>query len=392
MKLPLCVLALGLAVLALPAAHASTSTVPGLVYTPGYGNSIVTSYDPETLARSGPRLRLGGNANSWSWSSQRRVIAVASYPQRLTLIDVPTMRVLARVRLAPGGGVTRAVTWLSARRVAVLIDTPHGVRLSVVDTAAARVVRGALIPRTIALEFDRVPGGLVFLAATRDRMGPVRLATVDAEGMVRTATIAQVPAGLAVRPSGERVQQDPGLAVDPRARKAYVAAGDRIFAVDLGTLRVSDPGPLRTLAKVFSGSTRTAEWLGNGRLAVSGTDWDRERGNLPAGLRIVDVRSWSARVVDRGASSFTLSDGRLIVERAASRRALDVTAYELDGRELYRLELAGANWLKKQGRLGYACRQAFLRSVVDLSDGRLVRTGFPAGTRCPTLLVGDSRG
>jgi hypothetical protein len=390
MKFSLCVLAL--AAVAVAAAHASASTVPGLVYTAGYGNSIVTSYDPETLARSGPRLRLGGNANSWSWSPQRRYLAVASYPQRLTLIDARSLRVVARVRLAAGGGVARAVTWLSRARVAALIDTPRGVLLSVVDTAAGRVVARALIPGTVALEFDRVPGGLVFLAGARSRMAPVRLATVDAEGLVRTTTIAQVPAGLAVRPSGDRVQQDPGLAVDPRARKAYVAAGDRIFMVDLRRLTVSDPGPLRTLAKVSSGSTRTAEWLGNGLIAVSGWNWDRQSGNTPAGLRIVEARSWTARVVDRAASSFTWSGGRLLVERRASGRALGVTAYGLEGRELYRIELAGANWLKKHGRLGYACRQAFLRSVIDLADGRTIRTGFAAETRCPTLLTDDSRG
>jgi hypothetical protein len=30
--------------------------------------------------------------------------------------------------------------------------------------------------------------------------------------------------------------------------------------------------------------------------------------------------------------------------------------------------------------------------VLDLATGRAVRSGFPAGTRCPTLLVDDSRG
>jgi hypothetical protein len=186
MKLPLC--ALVVAVLALPAAHASTLTVPGLVYTPGYGNSIVTGYDPETLVRNGPRLRLGGNANSWSWSPRRRYLAVASYPQRLTVIDVRALRVVGRVRLAAGGGVT----WLGPERVAVLIDTPRGVLVSVVDTVAGRVLRRALIPRMVALEFDRLPGGLVFLAGPRDRMEPVRLATVDAEGMLRTSSRIRV--------------------------------------------------------------------------------------------------------------------------------------------------------------------------------------------------------
>ena len=47
---------IAVAALGLPAAQASQpASVPGLVYTAGYGNSIVACYDPLTLARSGPR-------------------------------------------------------------------------------------------------------------------------------------------------------------------------------------------------------------------------------------------------------------------------------------------------------------------------------------------------
>jgi hypothetical protein len=69
-----------------------------------------------------------------------------------------------------------------------------------------------------------------------------------------------------------------------------------------------------------------------------------------------------------------------------------VTAYGFDGAERYRLDLPESTWMKKQGRLGYACRQAFLRAVVDLKTGGMLRTGFPAETRCATLLVDDSQG
>ncbi|MGH3072778.1 MAG: hypothetical protein ACRDNB_10990, partial [Gaiellaceae bacterium] len=192
--------------------------------------------------------------------------------------------------------------------------------------------------------------------------------------------------------SGGVEQQVPGLAVDPVGRTAYVVGGERVFPVDLRTLAVTDRGPVRSLAKRSAGATRSAEWLGNGRLAVSGENWDPEAGNVPAGLEIVDVRSRRARVVDRSASRFTVAAGRILVERRLGGRALAVVAYGLDGRELYRLELDWAVWMKKQGRLGYACRDAFLRSVVDLQSGRVLRTGFPADTRCPTLLTEDSRG
>lgn len=371
--------AIAAAAFALPAAQASTpATVPGLVYTPGYGNSIVARYDPATLARSGPRIRLGGNASSWSWSPRRRYLAVASYPQRLTVVDVAAMRVVARIRLAPGGGVARAVTWARDRVLAV-VEAPSGAVVTAVDPLAGRVVRTTRLTRPFGYRFDRLPDGLVFLLGARNRRGPVQLAVVDAEGVTRVVTVRQARVGSA------------GLAVDPVGRKAYLADGERVFAVDLRTLAVSDPGPLRTLAKAPLGSERSARWLGNGLLAISGLDRDAVSAG-PAGLRLVDVRDWTSRTIHPSATSFTVAGRVLLVEDRSTRRALNVTAYGFDGRQRYRSKLAGATWMKKQGRVGYACRDAVLRATVALETGAVLRSGFPRGTRCPTLLVDDSRG
>ncbi len=383
---------IAVAALGLPAAQASPpASVPGLVYTAGYGNSIVARYDPLTLARSGPRVRLGGNASSWSWSPRRRYLAVASFPQRLTVVDVATMRVVSRVRIASGGASVRAVTWARDRVLAV-VETPRGVIVVAVDPLAGRVVRRTRLPRPFWFEFGRLPDGLVFLLGAQDRLAPAQIAVVDADGTTRVATVPQATVGLEAVTGPGREQRLPGLAVDPVGRKAYLVDGTRVVTVDLRTLAVTDPGPLRTLAKVSSGSVRSARWLGHGRLAVSGCDWSSRGGCGDVGLRIVDVRDRTARVVDAGASSFTVAGRLLLVESAPSRRELHVTAYGFDGRQRYRRELAGATWLKKQGRVGYACRDAFLRATIDLATGSTIRTGFPAGTRCPTLLVGDSRG
>ncbi len=368
--------ALAAAALGLPAAHASPPTVLGLVYTPGYGNSMIARYDPVTLEQSGPRVRLGGNANSWGWSPQRRYLAVASYPQRLTVFEAATMRVVSRIRLAPGGGVARAVTWAGDRVLAV-VEAPFGAVVTAVDPLAGRVVRTTRLTRPFGYQFQRLRDGLVFLLGARSRIGPVQLAVVDAEGVTRVVTVRQAAARA-------------GLAVDPVGRRAYVVDGNRVLGVDLRTLAVSDPGPLRTLAKPPLGSERSALWLGNGLLAVSGIDRDATSAR-PAGLRLVDVRDRTSRTIHPSATSFTAVGRALLVEDRSSRRALNVTAYGFDGRLRYRLELEWATWLKKQGRLGYACRQAFLRSVVDLTSGRTVRGGFPAETRCPTVLVDDSR-
>lgn len=370
--------AIAAAALALPAAQASTpATVPGLVYTPGYGNSIVARYDPSTLVRSGPRVRLGGNASSWSWSPRRRYLAIASYPQRLTIVDVPRLRVVAHIRLAPGGGVARAVTW-AGNRVLAVVEAPFGTVVASVDPLVGRVVRTTRLARPFGYQFDRLPDGLVFLLGARSRVGPVQLAVVDAQGVTRVVTVRQ---------AATRV----GLAVDPVGRRAYVVDGERILGVDLRTLDVSDPGPLRTLAKAPLGSERSARWLGSGLLAVSGLDRDAVSAR-PAGLRLVDVRDRTSRTIHPSATSFTVAGRVLLVEDRSSRRALNVTAYGFDGRQRYRLDLVGSTWMKKQGRVGYACRQAFLRATVDLETGAVLRSGFPRATRCPTLLVEDSRG
>lgn len=380
--------ALAVAALGIPAAQASSPvTVPGLVYTPGYGNSIVARYDPATLARSGPRVRLGGNASSWSWSPRRRYLAVASFPQRLTVIAVGDMRVVSRVRLAPGGASVRAVTWVGDRVLAV-VETPRGAVVTAVDPFAGRVVRRMQLSRPFTFEFARLPDGLVLLLGSHGRLAPAQIAVVNAEGSTRIATVRQVAVGTLVR-EGRGVHRAPGLAVDPDGRQAYLVDGDRVFGVDLRTLAVSDPGPLRTLAKVSRGSSRSARWLGRGLLAFSGHEWGT---STRVGLRIVDVRERTVRVVDAGASSFTVATGLLLVESAPTRRALHVTAYGFDGRLRYRRELPGATWMKKQGRVGYACRDAFLRATIELATGSALRTRFPTGTRCPTLLVGDARG
>lgn len=369
--------ALAAAALGLPAAQASSPAVPGLVYTPGYGNSIVTRYDPVTLERSGPRIRLGGNANSWGWSPRRRYLAVASYPQRLTVFEAATMRVVSRIRLAPGGGVARVVTWAGDHVLAV-VEAPFGTVVAAVDPLVGRVVRSTQLMRPFGYQFERLPEGLVFLLGARSRIGPVQLAVVDAEGVTRVVTVRQAAARA-------------GLAVDPVGRRAYVVDGEHVLTVDLRTLAVSDPGPLRTLAKAPLGSERSARWLGNGLLAVSGLDRDATSAK-PAGLRLVDVRDRTSRTIHPSATSFTVAGWVLLVEERSSRRALNVTAYGFDGRQRYQRDLTGSWWMKKQGRLGYACRGLLLHTVIDLRTGNTVRSGFPAGTLCPTLLVDDSRG
>lgn len=373
---------------ALPSAGANVGALPGLVYTPGYGNSMIARTDPVTLARSGPSVRLGGNASSWAYSPSGRYVAVASYPQRLTVLEAASLRVVSRTRLAPGGGVAHAVTWARRDRVLAVIETPGGAVVAAVDPLRGAVVRRNRVPWPYGHTFERLRRGVVFLLGSHGRVAPARIAVADEEAAIRVVTVPEVVVGAGLHANALETQS-PGLAVDPVGERAYLVAGDAFFTVALDTLEVTRHGPFRTMAKSRGRATRSARWLGSGRLAVSGADFTRD-GSTPFGLRLIDVRTGRATVVDPGASSFTAAAGVLLVEERLGRRALRATAYGRDGAVRWRRDLPWTTWMKKEGTFGYACRDAMLRAIVDLRTGAAIR--HAASGRCPTLLIGHSRG
>jgi hypothetical protein len=125
----------------------------------------------------------------------------------------------------------------------------------------------------------------------------------------------------------------PGLAVDPGSDRAFVVAGGVAAQIDLRTLAVSihelgreasflsrlwswlDPA---ALAKEYSGEVREARWLGDGLLAVSGSD--AQSGLMrPAGLVVVDTRTWNIQTIDPGATSVSLTDDAFVATPGALR-------------------------------------------------------------------------
>ena len=122
-------------------------------------------------------------------------MAVASYPQRLTVVDVATMRVVSSVRIASGGASVRAVTWARDHVLAV-VETAGGVVVTAIDPLEGRLVRRTRLPRPFTFELGRLPDGLVFLLGAQGRLAPAQIAVVDAEGATRVATVPQVTVGL----------------------------------------------------------------------------------------------------------------------------------------------------------------------------------------------------
>ncbi|HEV8687178.1 MAG TPA: hypothetical protein VGQ84_07870 [Gaiellaceae bacterium] len=189
---------------------------------------------------------------------------------------------------------------------------------------------------------------LVALVASRNAIARSRLLILDVDGVVRAQTLEEILAGAQPGPREVGRYARPGLAVD--AEHAFVvSAGGLVAKVDLGTLAVTYQRPARrTLsapAKASEGSSLKALWLGNGLLAFSGKDeevWTTADGVLnlrdrPAGLSVVDTRSWSIRTIDREAEWFVRA-GRLLYAMRHSwdsstrtTTGMGVAAYDFDG-------------------------------------------------------------
>jgi hypothetical protein len=371
------------------------------------------------LGFGGCAPRQGGTA-CWStpaWSvapSGERLAIAANDVSSLRIVDVGRMRVASRTRWGNGGSVG-ALAWLAAGRVLAVQEAfGERQRLVVFDVPRKRVVARRALGGTV-VELARAPRELALLVAPEGSIGPARLAVVDARGGARFAQLDRIVAGSKLLGSGSEHRVDvrrPGLAVDPAGGRAFVVAQQLVAEIDLRTLAVSyheleRPRSLLSRlrswlepvasAKQVSGYHRQARWLGSDLLAVAGDD--TEDGVFsPAGLELVDTRTWSVRTIEPGASRFEVGDGVLLATGgrwdAVQRRStgIGLSAYRPVGQRAFQLfdgEWAGL--AQVYGNRAYVLlpAQADVLHVVELATGRLV------GTRAqplPTLLLGAGSG
>jgi hypothetical protein len=393
-----------------PAASSNPGPLLGLVYE-GTGWRLAR-IDPASLEATGRRVYVGPTSGSWAFSPDRSLLAVAAQTSTgrdvVRVVDPVSLRQRAMVRLAHGLG---AVAWPAPNRVLALSPGRGWGLVEVVayDPLARRVVRRAQLNGTL-LRTARTPGGLALLLAPEDGMGAARLAVVDADGRVRTTALDLV-AGW-VEPDGEPWvfrQRVPGLAVDPEGGRVFVVpAESRVVEVELATLAVrehalSQPvsllGRLRAWlepaahAKASDGPVRSARWLGNGLLAVSGSDGRAtvrdgriERQTwTPAGLKLIDTQTWLLRTVNERASGFLFAEGMLL----ASGTSIGLLAYSPYGEERFALFPDRSPWVSGviDGRayVGFGGGPGQTLSVVDLATGQVV--GRHEGI-VPQLLLG----
>jgi hypothetical protein len=410
-----------------PARPSKAPPVLGISYTSPRGT--LAWFEPTTLDMlRGRKARLGGHLGSWAFSDDRRLLALGSCEgpgartPGLRFVDARRMRVQGDLPLSPyRRGCTNALTWLRPERLLAVASTGTGSssEVVVVNPRTRRVLRRSPLPAS-PTAVGRTTEELVLLFSSFGEFAPARLAVVDSEGTVRVRPVERVLAGTVVDATSTEYRArtiQPGLAVDPDGRRAFVVpASGPVAEVDLGALDISYheldwPSPLGRLlrwltpaaqAKVMEGPVREARWLGDGMLAVSGTDYSFEPGatgadrflEAPAGVRLIDTRSWRSRQLEPAASGFAVGAGLVVAEGgrwdSGEERGYGpgLRAFGLDGQERWRLHAGEYRWMDAAGSVGYVHIGGGMADVIDLAAGavvsRVVRDPFPQ------LLAGQS--
>jgi hypothetical protein len=348
--------------------------------------------DPVSLrARAGRSLAVEFTWTDFSRSPDGSLLVLSQqsrgYSAELRFIRVGAMRFTGTMRFS--AQYVRALGWFSSRRLLAVVDSS----LLGIDVTTRKVVWQRPLAGTV-LAAARRSNRLVLLVAP-DAMGSATVLAVDANGSVKSVAVDRVLAGFgheSSSPGSIGTMREPGLAVDPVGNRAYVVgAGEPIAQVDLSAMNVAYQGGSRTFAKVIPGPQRQAIWLGNGMLAVTGTDRSMSTdaiGQLhetikPSGLYIVDTRTGSARLLQADAAAASVVGRSLLAygtgfdSASAGPTGSGVTVYSLDGTP--RLHLFGrtpVSDVKTQSGLAYVTlpdRSGHI-VVLDVDAGRVLAT------------------
>jgi hypothetical protein len=393
----------------------------------------LTLLDEQTLRRKGRASAPLGFVDTWAFShASPSLVVLATRTNEndekgsLRFANVASRRLVERTVPLAGGG--RALLWARPDHVVAIVDKccAGASELVVVDPGSRRVVSRQELPGSVTA-LARGSSSLVMLMTPRGQIGPARLDVVGDDGSLRSVALDRVIAG-SFWPTG--AEQDPigkfrvpALVVDPAGQRAYVMQADGPAAdVDLRTLAVSYhvltvPKSLfarfgdwlspPALAKGGNGPHRSGTWLGDGLIAITGTDEQASRdpnGTMsmsvtPSGLAIVDTHDWTIRTLDRGADAVMPVDGLLLATGSrwssdgSAPTGMGVAAYGadrklrfhvLDGRSTgLAAAMGGRAYVYVNGQDGISTVD-----VVDLATGRIVGEHSPD---LPTLLLGDAR-
>jgi hypothetical protein len=408
--LPAAVLAL-----ALPAARSVSASPAAPVLGRDWKTRTIAYFDPVSLARVPGRSVPGGFfTGPWAWDADHTRIALgrSDWPQ-LRIVDARRMRLAGDVRLrhlGTAGGVD-GLTWAGPNRLLALVHGPvTGVAFVLVDSRKLTVLRTVGLSGS-QYDVEPIRGGLVALLGPVRGIGTARIAVARADGTVRTAPLPGVSVG--TRRTGTGTDPNvrtviPGFAADPGGAVAVaVTAGNRAVSVDLRTLTASThqlaPRTVQQAAKSLEGPQRYARWVGDGLLAVGGTDWSRTADGKvsarAAGVRLVDTRSWTTRTLDAEASAFSLARGLVLTYGGSwsgtTQTYTGVHAYAPDGELRWSLYEGQDAYAPVHGSLAYVQRYVGTNrpdrlDVVDPATGTILGArNWRRGQAIPTLYAGD---
>lgn len=423
---PLAVLAAGLLLVAGCLGSGKPPTVPPVATSlaPGAGGQLlgaifredpvslrIARLDPRSLEPlPGRRLDLPGPWWVLSVAPDRSMAVLGNEPAgKLAVVDLAGMRSLGTVGVKSLAW-TETSRWVGRSRLLLVMGelpvSRHSVMLTL-DPHARRVLHRQRLPGPV-LTSGHLPGGLVLLLAPDHGIGPATLAVVDDDARIRKVTLSGIAAGYeSVERGALPVDRRafPGLAVDPAGRRAYVvaaAAPATVAEVDLTTLRVGyhrlarPRSVLRRLADWFlppaaakgatDGPARRARWLGEGLLAVAGSEAEASSTRQgarevqrPSGLQLVDTRTWTVHLLDPHTSGITLAGGRLFAtgyrydSNDGVPEGYGLTIYGPGDRRPVHLMGSDEVWgIQVHGDLAYV-RRGSGYSVVDLRANRVLR-------------------
>jgi hypothetical protein len=400
-------------------ARAPRTTSPHRLLAIWWGDSAtakgtLAEVDPRTLALERRTRPMPFALSTWAFSPEGRQLALGGPEGAVRFVDLARMRTLGDLR-PKGSGYVVALAWPSRNRLLAIEQwvgdvTHQRIWLLVIDPLQRRLLER----RPVEGALDGIAEGngrIVAVVAPPAAIGPARLVVVEPTGRVRCVLLRKISTGSEyVRTENVARVRTPGLALDPAADRAFVvSAEDPIAEVDLRDLRVSYhslQAPASLLSRLrdwlepealadglpMVGSRRQALWLGNGLLAISGSEQelgaDGRYLESPAGLQLLDTTTWSVRSVDDRTSRIRLADSALLAFGGYGSERVGVSAYGLDGRLRFRLfEGRDVSDVRTFGLYAYVSIRDKV-AVVDLRSGDVIRDSVPS---LGELLAGEER-
>ena len=294
-----------------------------------WGDARLARIEPRSLRPlRGPRLDLFDPVGAWTFSPDRSRLALATGCQaglslgHLQLVDVRRMRQVGCLAV----GYVGALAWPTPNRLLAVATSPLEVLL--IDPASVRIIERTPVEGIGVADMARAGDRLIVLTGRLSgprRVVPHRLLVADARGTVRSTAVG-----------GSRAS---GLVADPSGRRAFLVSAGAVVQIDLDTLAVSQlrrssPQPAR---RRVTREIRDALWMGHGLIASFGSDVTasgRRFRDMPVGLRLIDTRTRTARLVDGKVTSAELVGDVLLATGADD---IGLVAYDSRGRKRFQL-------------------------------------------------------